>query len=117
MKKYLFILGIFLCTAAASCDIRLGDRTPATPTVPVQPDIVINLFTAEPGTTVIAGTTVTLRWSTSNSASCRLDPNVGDVPVSGFTQLTLVNSATFTLTCTNKLKSASRILSVVVVVK
>lgn len=121
MKKLLFVLLCCVATTAASCDVRIGDRgpnsNPVTPTNPIQPEIVISSFIAEPGTTVFAGTTITLRWSVSNATTCRIDPSVGDVNSSGFTQLTLVNSATFTLTCTSGLKTASRILTVVVIAK
>jgi hypothetical protein len=113
--KFLVLVALL---GAVGCDIRVDNPTqPTNPIVVVQPEVVINLFTAEPGTTVFAGTTVTLRWASSNALNCRIDPSVGDVPASGFTQLTLVNSATFTLTCVNGIKTASRVLSVVVVAK
>jgi len=115
MKRLVIVLGIVL--GAVGCDIRVDNPTQPTTPIIIQPEVVINLFIAEPGTTVLAGTTVTLRWASSNATNCRIDPNVGDVPASGFTQLTLVNSATFTLTCVNGIKAASRILSVVVVAK
>jgi hypothetical protein len=117
VKKLLLLA---LLVFVASCDTRNdNNNNPTGPSIlpVVQPEVVINLFTAEPGTTVLAGTTVSLRWSSSNALNCRIDPNVGDVPASGFTQLTLVNSATFTLTCVNGIKTASRVLSVVVVAK
>jgi len=119
MKLKLLVIAL-LSLGVASCDTRNdNNNSPTGPSIlpVVQPEVVINLFTAEPGTTVLAGTTVTLRWSSSNALNCRIDPNVGDVPASGFTQLTLVNSATFTLTCVNGIKTASRVLSVVVVAK
>jgi len=116
MKLKSLAIVALLILGVAGCDTRNdNNNNPTGPSVINQPEVVINLFTAEPGTTVIAGTTVSLRWASSNALNCRIDPNVGDVPASGFTQLTLVNSATFTLTCVNGIKTASRVLSVVVI--
>jgi len=105
---------IVLLLLTVGCDV--GINTPTTPSnSPV--NAVINLFTAEPGTTVLSGQTVTLRWAVSGPTglTCRIDPSVGDVPTSGFTQLTLVNSATFTLTCSSSSGTVSRVLPVVVI--
>jgi hypothetical protein len=86
---------------------------PAPPLEPVTPP-VINSFTASK-TTVEAGETVVLNWTTTNASSVTISPGVGTVAASGSTSVTPFATTTYTLVAKGKSdKTASSSLTITV---
>ena len=59
----------------------------------------IDAFTAS-ATTVAPDTQVTLRWSSTNTSGCQLNPGLGAVSATGTRAVLLTQTTTFALTCT-----------------
>lgn len=108
-----------------ACDVRVGSPTEpstlrgtTTPTpTPLTSLIVINSFTVD-NTLVLPNAAITVRWNVSGPVGtvCHIEPNIGDVPTTGFVNLNLVNTTTFTLSCNaNGAIPANRILIITVI--
>ena len=76
----------------------IGANEYAGSVAPPQP--VINSFTASP-TTMVGGASSVLSWSTSNSTSVTISPNLGAVSSTGSVSVTPSSTTTYTLTATN----------------
>jgi PKD repeat protein len=65
--------------------------------------------------TLVAGRGATLRWTTANATSVRIDPGIGTVPSTGSRLVTPTSTTTFTLTATgiSGTTQAKRTLTVV----
>ncbi|MFN0159271.1 MAG: glycoside hydrolase domain-containing protein [Bacteroidota bacterium] len=72
-------------------------------------------FSATPQTLPAGGGTVTLNWSSSNATSASINNGIGNVTLSGSTQVTVTTSTTFRLTISNAV--GSQVLSVPVTVE
>lgn len=73
-------------------------------------DVRIDKFDG-PGT-VFRGKPATLSWSAPNARGCKIGPTVGDVPTSGKVEVLPGGDTTWTLTCTDGLKTVTRDVSV-----
>lgn len=86
---------------------------PAPPSEQVKPP-VINSFTASK-TSIEAGETVTLTWTTTNASSVTISPDIGTVAASGSTSVTPTTTTTYTLMAKGKSdKTASSSLTITV---
>jgi len=92
--------GFSWSTRTLSFNYTRGNISPYTGPTPYpiyQP--VINSFTAN-ASSVDAGQTVTLTWTTANTNSVSITPDIGTVGTSGSTTITPVNTTTYTLSAT-----------------
>jgi len=64
------------------------------------PAPVVTEFTASP-TSVKYGASTTLSWTSTNAASCKLNPGNITVPVSGSRSVPIMATTTFTMACTS----------------
>lgn len=74
----------------------------STVTVTVNPPVQILSFTANgqsPSTSVDAGSSVTLAWSTANATTCRIDNGLGSVETTGSITAAPTQDTIYTLTC------------------
>jgi len=76
-----------------------GGTITANVTVTVNTPPAITSFTASP-TSIIAGASSTLSWSTTNATSVTISNGVGTQPVSGSVSVTPTSTTTYTLTAT-----------------
>jgi PKD repeat protein len=76
-----------------------GGTTTKTATVTVTQPAPTATFSAVP-TSIIAGQSSTLTWSTTNATSISIDNGVGSKPVSGSTSVSPTTTTTYTLTAT-----------------
>lgn len=63
-------------------------------------------LTANP-TTILQGQSSTLTASTSNSTSCSLNQNIGNIAINGFQPVSPITTTTYTITCANDVGSAT----------
>ena len=68
---------------------------------------------ADPAT-VLSGETTTLTWTSSNAASCLIEPGIGTVETSGSTTVTLSETTTYTITATGPGGTATSVVTVTV---
>lgn len=96
----------------------IAKPTPPTPPPPPPPPAkpVIASFTAEPSS-IEAGQSATLRWSTQNATSASIDKGVGTVPVNGSRQVFPTQTTTYELTASGPGGSDTRTATVTVVAK
>lgn len=109
-SRLLIVVGAVVLAAAflgAACD-RLSPAAPS--------DFPIITSFSSDATSIKTGTSTTLRWDVGDpTASVRIDPFVGNVPVVGSVTVTLTATTTFTLNARAQSgASAQRVLTVVV---
>ena len=59
-------------------------------------------------TQISRGDEAGLAWESANARSCRISPAIGDVPTSGMIVVLPTTDATYTLTCTDGLRTVTR---------
>jgi len=96
---------IVLGALAGGCQKKVATTPPArTPPAPAaQPTVTLN---ASP-TSVNAGQTVTLSWSSTNATDLDIEPDVGKVAPQGSTPVNPTTSTTYTITATGAGGSAT----------
>src|SRR5271170_7661810 len=104
-RKLPLLLGlVLLAVVAGGCKKKVAATAPAPPPAPaLQPTVTLN---ASPST-VNAGDTVTLSWSSTNATDLDIEPGVGKVAPQGSTPVNPTQSTTFTITATGSGGSAS----------
>jgi len=115
-------VAVVAITAMAGCDLRFNNtNNPNTPTVVVLPTPtpiaapLITTFTSD-SIQILANRVTALRWDViGQQTSCRIDPFVGNVPLTGFVNVFVTVTVTYRIACTNPTGTASRELTIVVV--
>jgi hypothetical protein len=119
MTRVTFALATIM--AMAACDLRLNNPPPNEPTVVIQPTPtpiaapVITTFTSD-SIQILANRVTALRWDVfGQQTTCRIDPLIGNVPLTGFVNVFVNVTVTYRLSCTNPSGTANRELTIVVV--
>lgn len=111
----LSLLALAILIALGGCSRPLNFSTGPTPGAPAP---VVQWFTADAtrlGPPNGATLDTYLRWDVLGAGvACRIDPNVGNVPTSGFLQVRPVTSRDYMLSCTNAGGSVVRVVSIIV---
>jgi peptidoglycan-associated lipoprotein len=104
-RTSLFLFGLIVLGAlAGGCKKNVAPAPPAPlPTPAAQPTVALN---ASP-TSVNAGQTVTLSWSSTNATDLDIEPGVGKVAPQGSTPVNPTTSTTYTITATGAGGSAT----------
>jgi hypothetical protein len=113
-------LALAAVVAMASCDLRLNPNSQA-PTVVVVPTPtplalpLITTFTSD-SIQIKANSVTAVRWDVLGAqTTCRIDPFIGNVPLTGFVNVFVTTSVTYRLSCSNPTGTANRELTIVVV--
>jgi peptidoglycan-associated lipoprotein len=109
-RKFTLLFGLAILAAiAGGCNKKVASAPPAPPPAPaLQPTVTLN---ASPST-VNAGQTVTLSWSSTNATDLEIGPDVGKVAPQGSTPVNPTQTTTFTITATGPGGSATASASV-----
>ena len=104
-RTFAFLFGLIVLGAfAGGCQKKVATTPPAPPPAPAaQPTVTLN---ASP-TSVNAGQTVTLSWSSTNATDLDIEPGVGKVAPQGSTPVNPTTSTTYTITATGAGGSAT----------
>lgn len=97
LRRFGMLLAVLgALTFAGGCKKKVAPPPPAPPPTapPAQPTVTLN---ASP-TTVNAGDTVTLAWSSTNATDLDIEPGVGKVALEGHTPVQPAESVTYTIT-------------------
>jgi len=115
-------LAVAAITAMAACDLRFNNpNNPQAPSVVVvptptpMPAPLITTFTSD-SIQILANRVTALRWDVLGlQTSCRIDPAIGNVPLTGFVNVFVTVTVSYRLSCTNPSGTATRELTIVVV--
>ncbi|MGC2333139.1 MAG: peptidoglycan-associated lipoprotein Pal [Candidatus Acidiferrales bacterium] len=104
-RRYAVLFSLFAFVAFISgCKKKVAATPPTPPPAPAaQPTVTIN---ASP-TSVNAGETVTLSWSSTNATDLDIEPSIGKVAPQGSTPANPTTSTTYTITATGPGGSAT----------
>jgi len=94
---------LLLCFLCLSLFLSVSTCKKKTPTQPDVPELilpVIEHFTASPGS-ITPGGSSTLSWSTKNATNVTINQGVGTVSATGTTDVSPLETTTYTLTATN----------------
>lgn len=105
LRKVMLTLGVAALVVAGGCKKKVATAPPApTPAAPpAQPTVTLN---ASP-TSVNAGQTSTLSWSSTNATDLDIQPGVGKISPEGSTAVTPTESTTYTITASGPGGSAT----------
>ncbi|MGH9734132.1 MAG: peptidoglycan-associated lipoprotein Pal [Candidatus Acidiferrales bacterium] len=105
LRKVMLTLGVAALVVAGGCKKKVATAPPAaTPAAPpAQPTVTLN---ASP-TSVNAGQTSTLSWSSTNATDLDIQPGVGKVSPEGSTAVTPTESTSYTITASGPGGSAT----------
>lgn len=109
-RKFAWLFGfVALIAFVGGCKKKVTAPPPAAPPAPaLQPTVTLN---ASP-TSVNAGQTVTLSWSSTNATDLEIGPGVGKVAPQGSTPVNPTQSTTYTITVTGPGGTATATASV-----
>src|SRR5580698_478417 len=112
LRRFTWIFGLVaLIVVFGGCKKKVASTPPATAPAPTpQPTVTLN---ASP-TSVNAGGTVTLSWSSTNATDLDIEPSIGKVAPQGSTPANPTQSTTFTITATGSGGTATATASVTV---
>jgi peptidoglycan-associated lipoprotein len=104
-RSVVFLFALIMVSAlTVGCKKKVAATPPAPPPAPAaQPTVTLN---ASP-TSVNAGQTVTLSWSSTNATDLDIEPGVGKVAPQGSTPVNPTTSTTYTITATGPGGSAT----------
>jgi peptidoglycan-associated lipoprotein len=110
LRKLALLFGLVaVAIVAGGCKKKVAATPPAPPPAPaLQPTVTLN---ASPST-VNAGATVRLSWSSTNATDLEIQPGVGKVAPQGSTPVNPTQSTTYTITATGAGGSATASASV-----
>jgi peptidoglycan-associated lipoprotein len=106
LRKFAMLLSLFaLVAAVGGCKKQVAAKPPAAAPAPPpeKPTVTLN---ASP-TSVTAGQTVTLSWSSTNATDLDIEPGVGKVAPQGATPVNPTQTTTYTITATGSGGSAT----------
>lgn len=105
LRKVILALGFAALMAAGGCKKKVATAPPAPAPAapPAQPTVTLN---ASP-TSVNAGQTSTLSWSSTNATDLDIQPGVGKVSPEGSSSVTPTESTTYTITASGPGGSAT----------
>jgi len=112
IRKTALVFGLIVVAAVSvGCKKKVAATPPAPPPAPpAQPTVTLN---ASPST-INAGQTVTLSWSSTNATDLEIEPGIGKVAPQGSTPANPTQSTTYTITATGPGGSASATAQVTV---
>jgi hypothetical protein len=91
----------------------LTGSTARSVTITVNPPPVTANFDVTP-TAITVGASAVLQWNVAGATTVRIDPGVGNVPLSGGQNVTPTATTTYTLTASNSASSVTRAVTVIV---
>jgi peptidoglycan-associated lipoprotein len=110
-RSAVFIALVALAAVAGGCNKKVAATPPAAAPVPTQqPTVTLNVTPS----TINAGQTVTLSWSSTNATDLDIQPSVGKVAPQGSTPENPAQSTTYTITATGAGGTATATASVTV---
>lgn len=112
VRRLLISSFVALAVLAGGCKKKVGNLPPTAPPPPVaaEPTVTINAST----TSINAGDSVTLNWTSTNASDLNLSPGIGKVPPEGSQTVTPTESTTYQITATGPGGSAQASVRVTV---
>jgi len=98
LAKGMLLVPLVLVVAIGGCSHRVANQAPAAPPAPIaarppaEPTVTLQASLSD----ISRGQSVTLRWSATNATSVTLTPEVGSVAAEGSTDITPLQSTTYT---------------------
>lgn len=115
-------LALAAVTAMAACDLRFNNpNNPGNPSIVVVPTPtplaapLITTFTSD-SIQILANRVTAIRWDVlGQQTACRIDPTIGNVPLTGFVNVFVTTTISYRLSCTNPSGTVTREITIVVV--
>ncbi len=98
---WVFLVVLLLLLPLAACITIVSPAPPSAPTPSSVRPPTIDSFTVEPAA-VIAGEPATLTWKVSGATTVRIEPDIGEVGLSGSLSLLPNRTTTYTITASNE---------------